>query len=370
MSLEEFYNFCKSSYTHSFQLLKVNNMNDGFLDFNGLKEVVGEIKNRVKLESSLPANPSDRDVILYIGEDIETYKKGHIYQFRGTEWVDITPKAASEVSISVELTHNVPRLEPIDITKYLIDGSLWDRIAGTNDQSLMNDIYIGDYLNLCDPNVPNHLSAGINGGTGYVTIAGIDTLQGNYASQKYHHLVMVPGKGMDSSEPQHFGRAPMNSEATTNGGYAGSKMATETLKIASAADSTINGQLYQVFGSHLKTTKELVSNGINATGFNRFGTNNGCSNNFGWKEYQCVLMSEIEVYGSIVWSSSGYDTGNANRQLPLFAFSKIAQNNGTAYYWLKDIATAYSFCLSYDNGSSRYDSANYDICVRPRFVIA
>jgi hypothetical protein len=74
-------------------------MNDGFLDFNGLKEVVGEIKNRVKLESSLPANPSDRDVILYIGEDIETYKKGHIYQFRGTEWTDITPKAASEATI-------------------------------------------------------------------------------------------------------------------------------------------------------------------------------------------------------------------------------------------------------------------------------
>ena len=80
-------------------------MNDGFLDFNGLKEVVGEIKSRVKLESSLPANPSDRDVILYIGEDIETYKKGHIYQFRGTEWVDLTPSngtAPKEVVTSVK----------------------------------------------------------------------------------------------------------------------------------------------------------------------------------------------------------------------------------------------------------------------------
>lgn len=277
-------------------------------------------------------------------------------------------KEDSTESISVELTHNVPRLEPIDITKYLIDGSLWDRIAGTNNQSLMNDIYIGDYLNLCDPNVPNHLSAGINGGTGYVTIAGIDTLQGNYASQKYHHLVMVPGKGLDPNEPQHFGTAPMNSG--TNGGYAGSKMATETLKIALAADSTINGQLYQVFGSHLKTTKELVSSSINATGFNRFGTNSGCSNNFSWKDYQCVLMSEMEVYGSIVWSSSGYDTGSANRQLPLFAFSKIAQNNGTAYYWLKDVATADNFCDSNYDGYSGYSNALLDDYVRPRFVIA
>lgn len=299
-------------------------MNDGFLNFDGLRFVVDEVNSRIK----------------------------------------------SEISISVELTHNVPRLEPIDITKYLIDGSLWDRIAGTNGQSLMNDIYIGDYLNLCDPNVPNHLSAGINGGTGYVTIAGIDMLQGNYASQKYHHLVMVPGKGLDPSEPQHFGIASMNSEATTNGGYAGSKMATETLKIASAADSTINGQLYQVFGSHLKTTKELVSNRINATGYNRFGTNSGCSNNFTWKDYQCVLMSEVEVYGSIVWSSSGFDTGNANRQLPLFAFSKIAQNNGTAYCWLKDIAAASRFCNSGNDGRSTYYNADNDHFVRPRFVIA
>ena len=82
-------------------------------------------------------------------------------------------------------------------------------------------------------------------------------------------------------------------------------------------------------------------------------------------------MSEIEVYGSIVWSSTGYDTGNANRQLPLFAFSKQAQNNRSAYYWLKDIASAASFCASlgighaYDGGASH--TYRY---VRPRFIIA
>ena len=82
-------------------------------------------------------------------------------------------------------------------------------------------------------------------------------------------------------------------------------------------------------------------------------------------------MSEIEVYGSIVWSSSGYDTGNANRQLPLFAFSKQAQNNRTAWYWLKDVASTEFFCAAFANGIANINGAsNASFCVRPRFIIA
>ena len=82
-------------------------------------------------------------------------------------------------------------------------------------------------------------------------------------------------------------------------------------------------------------------------------------------------MSEIEVYGSTVWSSSGYDTGNANRQLPLFAFSKQAQNNRTAYYWLKVVASAVFFCFVTGHGHANYGTASTaDFYVRPRFIIA
>ena len=82
-------------------------------------------------------------------------------------------------------------------------------------------------------------------------------------------------------------------------------------------------------------------------------------------------MSEIEVYGSIVWSSTGYDTGNANVQLPLFAFSKQAQNNRSTYWWLKNIASAAGFCdvgVSGDAGYYGASKASYG--VRPRFIIA
>ena len=140
---------------------------------------------------------------------------------------------------------------------------------------------------------------------------------------------------------------------------------------STASGATINQQLYAEFGSHLKTTRELVSKSINTTGYNRFGVNSGCSNDWEWVNAQAILMSEIEVYGSIVWSSSGYDTGNANHQFELFANSKSAINNRSAWYWLKDVASSSNWCYCNINGYSCYDGAsNAYFCVRPRFVLA
>ena len=79
-------------------------------------------------------------------------------------------------------------------------------------------------------------------------------------------------------------------------------------------------------------------------------------------------MSEIEVYGATVWSSSGYDTGNANVQLPLFVFSKQAHLEDC---WLKDIASAADFCYAGGNGESNTGGASgAGHYVRPRFIIA
>ena len=82
-------------------------------------------------------------------------------------------------------------------------------------------------------------------------------------------------------------------------------------------------------------------------------------------------MSEVEVYGSTVWSSSGYDTGTACKQLPLFLFSKKAINNRGSYYWLKDVASAAYFCVVGNNGLADCNNASgTHRYVRPRFVIA
>lgn len=82
-------------------------------------------------------------------------------------------------------------------------------------------------------------------------------------------------------------------------------------------------------------------------------------------------MSEVELYGSIVWSSAAWDTGNANHQFELFANSKSAINDRSAWYWLKDVASASEFCRCSGNGFSSCGVASRaNGFVRPRFVIA
>lgn len=281
------------------------------------------------------------------------------------------------IPVATALSHNIPRLVPKDITAYITDGTFWKRLAGTNGFALFEDIYVGDYFKMSRA-ISAYERTGQYQTTGsqYVTIAGLDTMMNNGdqgSGITYHHAVMVAGQGFGGT--QHFGRSRMNATNTTEGGYKASEMNTLVLGDvvsagSTAADATINQQLYAEFGAHLKTTRELVSNAINATGYNRLGSATGCASNWEWISAQAILMSETECYGSIAWSSSGYDTGNANRQLPLFAFSKQAQNNRTAWYWLKDIASAAHFCGACGNGrSSCYGASGASYYVRPRFIL-
>ena len=282
------------------------------------------------------------------------------------------------IPVATALSHNIPRLVPKDITAYVTDGTIWKRLNGTDGFALFEDIYVGDYIHMSRP-ISAYERTGQFQVTGseYVTIAGIDTMWGNGdqgAGVNYHHLVMVPGQGFGGV--QHFGLSRMNATDTTEGGYKASEMNAATLGAvtstgATGATATINQQLYAEFGAHLQTTRELVTNGINPTGYNRFGTAGGCSVSWEWVSAQAILMSEIEVYGSTVWSSSGYDTGNASLQLPLFVFSKQALNNRTAWWWLKDIASSARFCGATDHGNSSYGGASLaNGGVRPRFILA
>lgn len=276
------------------------------------------------------------------------------------------------------LSHNIPRLISKDITAYYQDGSLWDRIRGIKGYSQFEDIYVGDYFKMSRPiSAPNPDPTYQLTGSQYVTIISINGLMrnGNDMDINYPHLIVAPGKGINDGS-YHFGRSRMNPTGTTVGGYKGSEMNTtiigEVVTEGSTEEgATINQQLYAEFGTHLKTTKELVSNSINATGYNKFGSNSGCSNNWEWISCQAILMTEVEVYGSTVWSSSGYDTGSGNHQFELFKFAKSAINNRSSWYWLRDVANASSFCCCSSNGNSACRwAANANSCVRPRFVIA
>ena len=306
-----------------------------------------------------------------------TFDENGVFQEDGNGSVKSLAGQISALNESLSnVSHNVPRLVPKDITSYYQDGSLWDRLNGTNGYSLFEDIFVGDYIQMSRPiSAYNQDQENQTTGSQYVTIAGINTLLGNGdTAVNYNHLVMVPGQGFSGT--QHFGKSRMNPTNTTEGGYIATEMHTTTIGAVATEGSTettatINQQLYAEFGSHLKTTREMLSNAINSTGYNRFGSNTGCSNNWAWTDCQAVLISEIEVFGSIVWSSSGYDTGTAKVQLPLFANNKYAVNNRNAWYWLKDIASSAYFCDCNSGGIANCHSASdASYYVRPRFVIA
>ena len=273
-------------------------------------------------------------------------------------------------------SHKIMRLVPKDITSYYQDGTLWKRLTGTGGFQLYEDIYAGDYFQM-SRGITCPDSYGEAVGTSWVTIAEIDGLmyQGSPRYMTAHHLVMVPGKGVSTLEPNHFGRHAMNDSNTTANGYVGSKMHTEVLGAvtttgSTASGATINEQLYAEFGSHLQTTSELLSNAMDSSAVNRFGNAGGASSNWGWTDCQAVLLGEIEVYGAEVWSSSGYDTGMAKKQFAAFKHPLI-QNNRTSYYWLKTVASAAYFCLVHHFGYAYYSGAGYAAgCVRPRFVLA
>lgn len=254
-----------------------------------------------------------------------------------------------------------------DITEYFNDGSLYDRIAGTNGYATFEDLYVGDYIKMprkvcvvgddCD-----------NAGTDIVKIAGFNCHWKNYWSGNMltkPHIDLVPDRNFGDCQP-------MNDSSDTTGGYKNSKMNKTIIGAPATAgnpNGTINEQLYNIFGSHLQTYRELVSSAMDPARYNRFGQATGASSSWEWIEVQAILMSEIEVYGSVVWGSSGYDIGTAKNQLPIFRLNTADLIN-SEYYWLRDVASAGCFCFVGDGGFASYRGADYEYCLRPRFVIA
>ena len=93
-------------------------------------------------------------------------------------------------------------------------------------------------------------------------------------------------------------------------------------------------------GNLIAHTKRLGT-AVNQSGYNRTGSASGCTSNWDWvaDQYICAL-SEVQVHGSVVWSSSGYDTGEACRQLDVFRHYNHTEIFGGEPIWLRDVVSA------------------------------
>ena len=241
--------------------------------------------------------------------------------------------------------------------KNLTDVYTVDEICQRISAGTFEDLYIGDYF---DISITTSL-----GGTETVrcVLAGFDIMwnNGDTAFTK-HHAVIVPKDCFKTT-------AKMNDTNETTGGYAGSKMHTETLPVYAEA-------LQTALNNHIISHRELLSTAVSTTGNSNAGAGfTGYASGWAWKDCLLRLMSEIQVYGSTVLSSSFYDTGNANIQFPLFRLApnlKVAglgHNGSRMWYYLSAVVSAAAFANCYDYGNGDVASAAGDGGVRPYFCI-
>ena len=241
-----------------------------------------------------------------------------------------------------------------DITSYHNDGSLYEMISSGR----FDDIYVGDYIKSI-----------VNGKEITWLIADID----NYLFSGYkdgamnggaltkHHVTIIP--------TDHLTTAVMNSNHTVEGGYYNSKMKQETLPVL------LNAYIKPVFGDHVLTYNNLLTNSVNGAALSSAGSGwIGSSNSWIWVESQIDLMSEANVYGTNITSSSLFDTGIDNRQYAIFGLKPEyinSNNSGLRFsYWLKNVAeiTHFSFVIG-DGTSGGASASSSDVGVRPRFLI-
>ncbi len=235
-----------------------------------------------------------------------------------------------------------------DITKYYTDGSLYTRIANGS----FEDIYVGDYINANDvtwliADIDNYLYSGYRGEELFL---------------EKHHATIIPAEPLMN--------ASINDTDTNVGGYASSQMVTKTLTQLVSNDGIVS----KTFGKNLIEYQNVLSNRINNNAINRTGgRTSGASDEWGMYKRSIDLMSEVNIFGTIVWSSSGYDIGIDNRQYALFQLKPEfinSYNRETFSYYLKGIYHATGTIAVGTEGAATFSAHSVQkLGVRPRFLI-
>lgn len=234
-----------------------------------------------------------------------------------------------------------------DLTDIYTIAQICEKIAaGTFD-----DLFIGDFF---DISITTALSTGNVTETVRCMLAGFDPyLYNGDTALSQHHAAIVPMNSFKTT-------AQMNATNITDGGYAGSVMHTTTLPLYATA-------LGNVFGSHLLTYRALLTNTVAS----------GAASTQAWSDCKLRLMTEVELYGSVVWSKAGYDTGLGKSQLPLFGLAPeyiragLGGTDHSSYnvFWLSGVSSAGSFATCASYGGAHATGASYSIGVRPLFLI-
>ena len=149
----------------------------------------------------------------------------------------------------------------------------------------------------------------------------------------------------------------MNPSNTTEGGYLNSYM--QSTFLSGRVITALSGVGITI-SDHLVKHKKSLTNSIKNNVINRLGASTGCSNNCEWKDEYISLMSEIQLFGSIIYSSSGFDTGEANEKLAIFNFIRPNKLFGSCDIWLRDVSSETDFSILSITGLATNGNANFN----------
>ena len=219
-----------------------------------------------------------------------------------------------------------------DITDLFESGELYTRISDGS----FKDLFVG-----------MHFTANYDGTDKVFRIAGFNIYKSSSGIYS-NHAVIVPDSTLRSN-------SMMDTNSTT-GGYKSSVMKTDILD----GDTGVYEKLNSIFGSHMFSYHIKITNTVNST----TGVSSSSLSVISYVD----LMSEMDVFGSIINSSSRHDIGSDRTQLPLFTLAPEYISCGSMW-WLRGIASMTQYAYVTLMGYSDIDLASNIKYIRPRFLI-
>ena len=121
------------------------------------------------------------------------------------------------------------------------------------------------------------------------------------------------------------------------------------------------------FGSaNVLKCRNLLGNAINTEKASAgMPTNVGITSGWGWADSYLDLPSEVELYGTVIFSSSAMDVGAQDQQLALFKQVKIEKIFPRMDVWTKAVASSSTACFRYGGGVADDRGASFDLWACP-----
>lgn len=226
-----------------------------------------------------------------------------------------------------------------------------DQIYGMVANNTFDDLFLGDYFSFS-------ITTTLPDGSSKTETS---TLMIGVFNPRYNVGDTATTKPCIGLIPRNAGFATtsgMNDTNTTDGGYINSKMHKEVLPCYAKSLKT-------ALKNHVITHRELLTNKMTPATPSMGGAGlTGASTGWGWADVDLCLMTEVEVFGTTVFSSSGYDVGSGCEKLPVFNFINPVQYQ-RGDFWLRAVASAtnFAYCTSY--GYPNNYGASNALYVRP-----